>query len=298
MVISCLLFNAMYEHCHGVSFCNPTDTIVHRRTSNGFVDDVTHFFNLDIKYSLQNTVQVSDIIKGLESEGQSWERFIWTTGRKLELSKCLYNISFYKFDPDGTPQMETATNMESDHVCLTSGISPTRNHIDHRDKSTVHHTLGIWPTPEGNQDKQYQESLEKSRRFAKGCIKAPMTRYEASTAYWTMWFTSLTFGFSSTTLTFNQLDSIQKPMMNAILPKMGYSSKTTRDVVFGPSRYLGIGLIHLGYEQGIQQCILLLKHLHANQKLRQLRCIGLAWFQLHAGISKPVLECPELELTY
>jgi hypothetical protein len=164
MVVSCLLFSAMYEHCHGVSFCNPTNTIVHRRTSDGFVDNVTHFFTLGIKYSLQNTVQVTDIIKGLlESEGQSWERFLWTTGGKLELSKCLYYILFYKFNPDGTPRMEKATTMESDHVCLTSGISPTRNPIDHRDKSTAHRTLGSWPTPEGNQDKQYQESLEKSR---------------------------------------------------------------------------------------------------------------------------------------
>jgi hypothetical protein len=274
-------------------------TVVHHRTSDGFVHDITYFFNLGIKYSLKNTVQASDIIKGLEKEGQSWERFLWTTGGKLELSKCLYYVLFYKFDPDGTPQMETATNMESDHVCLTSGTSATRNPIDHRDnKSEVHRTLGIWPTPEGNQTKQYQESLAKSRRFAKGCIKAPMTRYEASTAYWSMWFTSLTFGFSSTTLTYTQLDSIQRPMMNAILPKMGYSSKTTKDVVFGPSKYLGMGLRHLGYEQGVQQCILLIKHLRAHQKLSQLLRIGLAWFQLHAGISKPILECPELELTH
>jgi hypothetical protein len=298
MVVSCLLFNAMYEHCHGASFCNPTDTIIHRRTSDGFVDDVTHFFNLGMKYSLQNTVQVTDIIKGLEREGQSWERFLWTTGGKLELSKCLYYILFYRFDPDGTPRMESATNMDSEHVYLTSGTSITKNPIDHRDNKEAHRTLGIWPTPEGNQTKQHQESLEKSRRFAKGCIKAPMTRYEASTAYWTMWLPSLTFGFSSTTMTHTQLDSIQRPMMNAILPKMGYSSKTTRDIVFGPNKYLGIGLRHLGYEQGVQQCILLLKHLRANQKLGQILRIGLAWFQLHAGISQPILECPHLDLPY
>jgi hypothetical protein len=99
-------------------------------------------------------------------------------------------------------------------------------------------------------------------------------------------------------MTFTQLDGIQRPMINAILPKMGYSSKTTRDVVFGPSKYLGLGLGHLGHEQGVQQYILMLKHLRADQKLSQLLRIGLAWFQLHAGISKPILECPELELPY
>ena len=51
----------------------------------------------------------------------------------------------------------------------------------------------------------------------------------------------------STLMNLDQLDETQKPLMHAILPKMGYSSK---------------------------------------------------WFQLHAGISSPVLECPSLEIPY
>jgi hypothetical protein len=79
---------------------------------------------------------------------------------------------------------------------------------------------------------------------------------------------------------------------------MGYSSKTTRDVVFGPRKYLRIGLRHLGPEQGVQQPLLLLKHVQANQKLSTLLRIGLSWFQLQAGIKEPILECPNLEVPY
>jgi hypothetical protein len=53
-------------------------------------------------------------------------------------------------------------------------------------------------------------------------------------------------------------------MINAIL-RNGVQFKTTRDVVYGPRKYLGIGLRHLGPEQGVQQTLLLLKHLRANQ---------------------------------
>jgi hypothetical protein len=132
MVISCLLFSAMYEHCHGASFCDPKNELIHRRTSDGFVDDVTHFFNKGLKYSLQTTVQAIGIIKGLETEGQTWEHLLWTMGGKLELSKCLYYLLLYKFDPDGTPHMRSATNMEQEHVTLTSGKSPLQNPIAHR----------------------------------------------------------------------------------------------------------------------------------------------------------------------
>jgi hypothetical protein len=125
-----------------------------------------------------------------------------------------------------------------------------------------------------------------------------MTRYEAATAYWTMWLPSITFGFSSTTMNYRQLDAIQKPMIDAILPKMGYSSKMTRDVVFRPRKYLGMGLHHLGPEQGVQQTLLLLKHIRANQQLSTLLRIGLSWFQLHAGINQQILECPDIEVPY
>jgi hypothetical protein len=87
-------------------------------------------------------------------------------------------------------------------------------------------------------------------------------------------------------------------MINAILPKMGFSSKTTRAVVYGSTRYLGLGLRHLGAEQGVQQTLLFLKHIRANQKLSTLLRIGLTWFQLQAGLTDPVLECPELDIPY
>ena len=48
-------------------------------------------------------------------------------------------------------------------------------------------------------------------------------------------------------------DTIQKPMMNASLPKMlGYSLKPCRHLVFGPQQYLGIGARDLVIGRGIQ----------------------------------------------
>ena len=41
MIVSCICFNAMLKLCHGVSFCDLSNMLTHRRTSDGFVDDVT-----------------------------------------------------------------------------------------------------------------------------------------------------------------------------------------------------------------------------------------------------------------
>jgi hypothetical protein len=298
MIVSCICFSAMFNLCHGASFCDPRNHLVHRRTSDGFVDDVTHWYNLGLLYSLLNDVSVQDIASGLEREGQSWERLLWTTGGKLELSKCLYYILFYKFEPDGTPRMESVTNMGDDLVSLTSGQAPIPNNIEHRDCSKAHRTLGMWPTPNGSAQTQFRESFSKSKRFSQGVIKAPMSRHEASTAYWTMFIPSITFDLGSTLMDATQLDKIQKPMMNAILPKMGYSSKTCRHVVFGPKKYLCVGARDLAPERGVQQALILLKHVRSDQDLSTLLRIGLEWFQLHAGVTRPILECPDLEIPY
>ena len=112
-----------------------------------------------------------------------------------------------------------------------------------------------------------------------------MTRFEATTAYWTMYIPSITFGIGSTLMKLDQLGKIQKPLMHAIVPNMGYSSKTCRHVVFGPRHYLGIGARDLVTERGVQQTLMFVKHIRSDQDLSKLLRIGLEWFQLQAGIS-------------
>jgi hypothetical protein len=63
--------------------------------------------------------------------------------------------------------------------------------------------------------------------------------------------------------------------------------------------YLGIAARDLAAEQGVQQALLLLKHIRLDQDLSTLLRIGIEWFQLHAGITRPILECcPDLEIPY
>jgi hypothetical protein len=84
--------------------------------------------------------------------------------------------------------------------------------------------------------------------------------------------------------------------MNAILPKMEHSLKRCQHVVFGPWKHLDIGAWDLSAERGMQQTLLLLKHIHTNQDLSTLFGIGLKCFRLHTGIARPILEGPDLKI--
>ena len=73
----------------------------------------------------------------------------------------------------------------------------------------------------------------------------------------------------------DQLDEIQKPLIHAIFPKMGYSSNTCHHVVFEPRTYLGIGARDPVIERGVQQTLMFVKHIRSDQDLSKLLCIGL-----------------------
>ena len=111
-----------------------------------------------------------------------------------------------------------------------------------------------------------------------------MTRFEATTIYWTMYIPSIMFGIGSTLMDLDQLDNIQKPLIHAILPKI-YSSQTCRHVMFGPRNYLEIGARYLVTERGVQQTLMFVNQIRSDQELSKLLRIGLKWFQLHAGIA-------------
>jgi hypothetical protein len=56
-----------------------------------------------------------------------------------------------------------------------------------------------------------------------------------------------------TYLNIKECEAIQRPVVNAILAKMGINRNTARTVVFGTSKYGGIGLYQLAAVQGFAQ---------------------------------------------
>jgi hypothetical protein len=227
-----------------------------------------------------------ELAKGLKTEAQTWERLLCSTGGQLELPKCLCYLMMFDFHPDGTPTLRPATDMGTDLIRMTTGASLTSTEIEHRDCSKAHRTLGLHPAPTGGQLTQATELRLKSDRFAAGLAKAPLTKYEARTACWMMWLPSMTHCLPCSHMTKTQLHHIQNKMTSISLSKRGCSSKTSRAVVFGPRRFLGIGDRHLHYEQGIGRTLQLLKHIRSDPKLGTFLKIALDWTQLHFPFSK------------
>jgi hypothetical protein len=97
----------MSKLCKGAEFCNPPQTSSHQRIGDGFVGNVTTFFNFSLAPMLQRNVGPGELASGLHREAQTWERLLYSTGGQLELPKCLYYLMLFDSKRDGTPALLT-----------------------------------------------------------------------------------------------------------------------------------------------------------------------------------------------
>jgi hypothetical protein len=88
---SSLLIEGMDTLCHGLSFCNPSQSRRYTTTTKMFIDDASNCANNFLSW-LHQQPDVADVVTMLQHDSQTWERLLWTSGGLLNLSKCLYYI--------------------------------------------------------------------------------------------------------------------------------------------------------------------------------------------------------------
>jgi hypothetical protein len=91
---------------------------------------------------------------------------------------------------------------------------------------------------------------EKASLYATTIQRSSVWKGESGLAYKSFYLPSIGYGTPATTLTQQECYNIQKPVVNAILPKMGIRRKSHRSVFFGTAQFGGLGLEHLAEYQG------------------------------------------------
>jgi hypothetical protein len=94
---------------------------------------------------------------------------------------------------------------------------------------------------------------------------------------------SLSYGTPATTLTKQDCEEIQKPVVNTILSKMGIARSAPRTVIFGTTQFGGLELNHLAAMQGHTLLQYLLGHLRCGDAIGRLMQMLLAYTQLECS---------------
>jgi hypothetical protein len=146
-----------------------------------------------------------------------------------------------------------------------------------------HRTLVFQISGDGKCAEQKKAMTEKSILFREVIRISTMWRGERGMAYNAFYMPSLGYGTPATTLRKQDCEKIQKPFVNAILPKMGIARSAPRTIVFGTAQFGGMGLTHLAALQGHTRLQYLLGHLRCDEATGHLVQMLLEYTQLECG---------------
>jgi hypothetical protein len=125
--------------------------------------------------------------------------------------------------------------------------------------------------------------LNKGVAYVEAIVTTTLQRGECSIAYGAYYMPSLVYDTPGASLTNNECEDIHRPVVLAILPKMGVVRNTARAVVFRPSQYCGLWLDNLAVVQGHSRIQDLIGHLRSKSLTGKLIRNQLEYTQLKVG---------------
>ena len=146
------MMRVIEKTCSGCVMSSPNKMYQLIKHSLGYVDDKRQYSND------WNDKKIETIIKKLTQVAQSWKQWLYTTNRKLEISKCGIYIIEWIFDDDGRVTLVPMHYIEL--FTLTSSFADSKYIIKILSNDDCMKYLGIQSDPWRNQDAQYKSSID------------------------------------------------------------------------------------------------------------------------------------------
>jgi hypothetical protein len=292
-MVSSKLFDVHNRKAHGASFCTPNKQLHVQSSILGFVDDSSCQTN-DFEASPQPDLE--DLIYKATVDAEIWATELFDSGGLLELIKCSYHLISFKFRSNGKPFMvkgEVGPAIEIPDA-LTGEMIP----IPRKSVEEEHKTLGHYKAPCGTLPKQRQALLQAANNIAQMVLGSYLTPFESNMVYRAVFLSKFSYVLPQCHFTPNQLRTIENKAQQAFTAKCGYNRKMSLAIRYGPQRLGGAGFVQLATIQGVGQVMNFLKHWRTSTYVSSLLKCCLAWAQLNAGISEPIMLIPSLSLPH
>jgi hypothetical protein len=216
-----------------------------------------------------------------------WERLLFTSGGKLEIEKCAFALFNWNFDDHGRANLDSSTrynlhiqSSETKEVTLIPQISTTK----------AYKYVGVQLALDGNMQRQIEDLRIKCIQMAVIFKQTYFKLYDAKQGFVTVYSPSVKYPLPTTSISKSTLQQIQKPVIHAVLSRMGFNNHFPRSMVFASTRYGGLGLVDLYSEQSVGQIQLLVTHLRSNSYISNTIFTLLESFQVTSGILGNPLE--------
>ena len=233
---------------------------------------------------------VHALVSQTQRNAQAWNDLLSASGGALELSKCSCHILQWKFSPQGAPLLVLVHDDLQSALTVHDRQTNTTHNLQLLSTYTAHKTLGHYKAPIGNQKEQFRQLKKKSDEITAFLWTCPLSRLEAWTYYFACYLPSVGYPLACSSMTRDQLTTIQQKAMSIIVARCGFNRNTKMEILYGPLELGGANFRSLYVQQGVGQVTTFIKHWRLRSTAGNLLRIALSWFQQQTGVSYPILE--------
>jgi len=229
------------------------------------------------------------ILPSAQNNLDLWQALIQASGGMLNPTKCSWTPFLWHFDRHGNPRLVDPPPSPRYHI-----TAPDRHgdrHTLHRNKPTdAVCLLGVHIAANGNHAKELNILRSRQTQYCAFLQRTSLSQQEAKVIYWQCYLPKVTYPLPATTMPPTTIYKTQVAVTALFLNKMGYQRHMPRAVVYAPATVGGLDFRHLGFEQGVQQTLQLVKHLQVASTNGVLYHSLIDAYQIHSGIAQPILE--------
>jgi len=227
-------------------------------------------------------------IKTAQDNLTLWNDILQASGGELNPSKCVWFHFFWR--PDSRGMLHLTMPLATTPPIMLAVHNDPPVLIKRLEPSKAHRYLGVQITANGDYRTELQLFQQRNARFIGLLHQCPFPHRDVTVIYKQCYLPTVSYPLPATFMPVAKVYKIQSPATSVFFSKMGYPCTFPRAVVYAASDRGGLGFRHLGYEQGIQKCLQLLKHIRTNTSTGRSYQIILQHYQLTAGISRPILQ--------
>ena len=272
----------------GCTLHHPNGEDALTRHGGGFIDDQIDTIQLPSNVAQETIPLVENVL-------QRWQNLLNVSGGDLSLPKCKVGFANYKFIRDNHTDRVSIKSIEEDpgDVFLQPYDQQKQKiSLKRLQPWEAERYLGVRITLNGNHMEELKVRKEQVSDMAEKILQSSICRHQAYMIHGIQYRPAIIYPLQHVMFTEKECHSIQKPIINALIAKMGFNRKTPRDVIYGPILYGGLGLTDLREEIFVEHLFSFLKDMRSKSLQSDERQLLLDTYQLIIGTIS--LNCEHL----
>jgi hypothetical protein len=256
---------------------SPISKISANHKIGAFVDDTVlmNFNNKQLCYY---------ILLFLQSDAQTWEKLLYTSGGKLEIPKCNFGVFDWEYDNYGRALLKLSNKSI---LNVQNSENNTNMQIQQMEPFESYKYVGIHIALDGNQKDQISNLSDKCRKMVTVFSQPYFNSKDSEQGFMTIYTPLIRYALPATSITKKKLCIIQQPVISSALSRLGYNRNMPRAVIHASKLYGGAGILDLYTEQGCGQVLNLLSYLRLQQYLHNPIISLIESYWISSGKSNP-----------